>query len=152
MTTRLMTIKRTLLALALGIVTSCAQSENPTNIQEHAMNIVMEIDGIELPGTLNDSAAARDFAAMLPLTLTLEDYASTEKISDLPGKLSTVGSPSGTAAKAGDITYYAPWGNLAIFYKPFHHASGLIKLGSFDKGAQGLMFNGKKNVVIRVVE
>jgi len=82
-----------------------------------------------LAGTLNDSAAAHDFAAMLPLTLTLSDFHSTEKIADLPGALRTTGSPSGTAARAGDITYYAPWGNLAIFYRDFGHSDGLIALG-----------------------
>ena len=115
---------------------------------ETTMKIVFEFDDIQLPATLNNSAAARDFAALLPLTLTLDDYASTEKISDLPGKLSTTGSPSGTSAKAGDITYYAPWGNLAIFYKPFRHSEGLIKLGNFDNGAEGLEFKGKKVVKI----
>ena len=32
------------------------------------------------PLNLNDSAAAQDFAARLPLTLTLKDYAGIEKI------------------------------------------------------------------------
>jgi hypothetical protein len=36
---------------------------------------------------------SRDFAALLPLTLTLKDYAATEKISDLPKRLSTDGAP-----------------------------------------------------------
>ena len=65
---------------------------------------------------------------MLPLTLTLKDYAGTEKISDLPRKLSTQGAPSGSDPSVGDITLYAPWGNLAIFYRDFGYASGLIIL------------------------
>lgn len=36
-------------------------------------------------GMLYDTVTARDFASLLPLTL--EDYAKTEKISDLPRKL-----------------------------------------------------------------
>ncbi|MFC9056713.1 cyclophilin-like fold protein [Streptomyces sp. NPDC057074] len=83
---------------------------------------------------MNDSAAARDFATLLPLTLTLNDHAGTEKISDLPKKLSTEGSPSGTAAKAGDLALYAPWGSLAIFYTDFPHSEGLVKLGEFTEG------------------
>lgn len=46
---------------------------------------------------------------LLPLTLTLEDYASTEKISDLPKRLSTQGAPAGIDPSVGDVTYYAPW-------------------------------------------
>lgn len=40
------------------------------------------------PATLDDTETTKDFASLLPLPLTLEDYASTEKISDLPRKLS----------------------------------------------------------------
>ena len=69
------------------------------------------------------------------LTLTLADYAATEKVSDLPRKLATAGAPAGTAASAGDITYYAPWGNLALFYRSFGYAAGLARLGRIDAGA-----------------
>ncbi|WP_275166559.1 cyclophilin-like fold protein [Citrobacter koseri] len=55
-----------------------------------------------------------------------------EKISDLPDRLSTTDSPEGTAAKKGDITIYAPWGNLAIFYRTHGYASGLITLKQLD--------------------
>jgi hypothetical protein len=93
------------------------------------MDIQIATGDITLAATLNDSAAARDFAAMLPLRLTLSDFHNTEKIADLPGRLTTTGTPSGTSGKAGDITYYAPWGNLAIFYRDFGHSDGLISLG-----------------------
>ena len=75
---------------------------------------------------------ARDFASLRPLALTLTDYAATEKVSDLPRKLSTRGAPAGTAASAGDIMHYAPWGNLAQFYRGARHADGLVRLGRFD--------------------
>lgn len=87
---------------------------------------------------LNDNKAASDFIALLPLRLTLEDYAGTEKISNLPKRLSTTGSPDGTKASIGDITYYAPWGNLAIFYRDFGFANGLIKLGRIESGTEKL--------------
>jgi hypothetical protein len=102
------------------------------------MKIRLDVDGTSLTATLDDSEAARDFASLLPLTLTLADYASTEKISDLPRKLSTTGAPAGTAASAGDVAYYAPWGNLALFYRDFDYSSGLVKLGRLDAGADVL--------------
>ena len=80
------------------------------------MKISIEIDGRVVTGTLDDSAAASDFASLLPLMLSMKDYASTEKISDLPRRLSPQGAPAGLDPSVGDITYYAPWGNLAIFY------------------------------------
>ncbi|HEI8867930.1 TPA: hypothetical protein SLG40_003475 [Serratia odorifera] len=94
------------------------------------LNII--IDGHTSTATLNHSQASKDFVALLPLTLTLQDYAATEKISDLPSRLTVSDSPAGTAARKGDITFYAPWGNLALFYQDHGYASGLIQLGQFD--------------------
>jgi hypothetical protein len=102
------------------------------------MKIRLIVEEASLIATLDDTDSARDFASLLPLTLTLADYASTEKISDLPRKLSTTGAPAGATASAGDIAYYAPWGNLALFYRDFAYSSGLVKLGSIDTGADVL--------------
>jgi hypothetical protein len=88
-----------------------------------------------IPATLNDSKAAQDFASLLPLSLTLEDYASTEKVSDLPRRLSTDGAPPGFDPSVGDIAYYAPWGNLAIYYRDFEYSTGLVSLGTLASGA-----------------
>ena len=74
------------------------------------MKIRLDVGETPLTATLDDTETTKGFASLLPLTLTLEDYASTEKISELPRKLSTKGAPPGTAASAGDVTYYAPWG------------------------------------------
>ncbi|WP_205827220.1 cyclophilin-like fold protein [Microbacterium excoecariae] len=85
-----------------------------------------------LSATLGAGAAARDFLALLPLRLTLADFHGIEKVADLPAALSTEGEPAGTAAEIGDIALYAPWGNLAIFYRPFPRSAGLVRLGAFD--------------------
>ena len=78
---------------------------------------------------LDDSDAARDFAALLPIELKLSDYNSTEKVADLPRRLVTDSAPEGVDPAVGDITYYAPWGNLAIFYRDFGYSRGLVRLG-----------------------
>ncbi|MFJ9380936.1 cyclophilin-like fold protein [Streptomyces sp. NPDC101455] len=108
---------------------------------EATMKIQLTLDGATHPATLNDSPAARDFFDQLPLELTLRDFASSEKISDLPNRLSTAQAPEGTTAKAGDLTYYAPWGNLAIFYHDAPHAPGLVSLGRLDSGLADLARN-----------
>jgi hypothetical protein len=72
-----------------------------------SMKIHLNIEGA---ATLDDSATARDFAALLPLRLKLDDYAATETISDLSKHLSTPGAPAGFEPSAGDLTYYSPWG------------------------------------------
>lgn len=119
------------LMLALNTIFPAASIARHT--QENPMKLRIILDGKTITATLNDSQTSREFAALLPLTLKLNDYAGEEKISDLPGRLSTTGSPAGTAVKKGDITIYAPWGNLAIFYKPHGYVNGLIKLGQLDE-------------------
>ena len=106
--------------------------------REEAMQIRIKTDQTALTARLEDSAAARDFAAMLPLNLTLKDYASTEKVADLPRKLSTDGAPDGIDPEPGDIAYYAPWGNLALYYRDFGYSRGLVRLGRIETGAEQL--------------
>ena len=108
---------------------------------EQTMQIQIEsvAQNIRITATLADNATARDFYALLPLKLNMRDYASSEKIADLPRSLSTQDAPSGYAAKRGDLTYYAPWGNLAVFYKNYSGtASGLIYLGKINSGMEHL--------------
>ena len=96
--------------------------------------------------TLDNNESARQFAALLPLNLVLKDYAATEKIADLPGALSTKGAPEGYKPSAGDISYYAPWGNLAIFHKDFSFSSGLVRLGRLDSGLEAMRRPGPVSV------
>ncbi len=99
------------------------------------MDIRILVADTELQGTLDNTPTARDFADLLPLTLTLSDFHATEKVADLPRGLDTSAAPAGTAAEAGDITYYAPWGNMAIFTRDFRHSPGLVHLGTLEPAA-----------------
>lgn len=112
------------------------------------MKIAIVAGDRTLSATLNRSDAARAFAAMLPLTLTLEDYAATEKIADLPGKLPVDGGPDGFEPSAGDIAYYAPWGNLAIFHRGARYAAGLVAQGTVDADVALLARKGALQVTI----
>ncbi len=112
------------------------------------MKIRLTVNDKIINATLADNPSARDFLALLPLSLTLKDYASTEKISDLPKKLTTQNAPAGFDPGVGDITYYAPWGNLAIFYRDFGYSAGLIKLGHIDAGMEALNISGPMQVTI----
>jgi len=112
------------------------------------MKIRLTVDGHSMTATLIDSPTSRDFINLLPLTLTLEDYASTEKIAYLPRKLSEEGAPAGVDPAVGDITYYVPWGNLALFYRDFGYAKGLIKLGHIDDDMAAFNVSGSVKVTI----
>jgi hypothetical protein len=100
------------------------------------LDITLRLVDTELTATLVDSETTRDFLSLLPLELTLSDFRETEKISDLPRQLSTAGAPEGH--EVGDITYYAPWGNLAIFYEGGEYSRGLVRLGRIDSDIEAL--------------
>jgi hypothetical protein len=124
------------------------KSPSPTISDASTMKIRLTVNGRSITATLIDSPTTRDFIILLPLTLTLEDYAGTEKIAYLSRKLSEEDAPEGYEPSVGDITYYAPWGNLALFYKDFGYAKGLIKLGSIDEGVN--VFNVPGSVTVTV--
>ena len=121
----------------------------PSMTQIATMKVQLELEGAVLSVVLEDSAAARDFASMLPLTLTLED-AATEKIAHLPRKLSTKDAPPGIDPEVGDITYYAHWGKLAISTRTaVGYSAGLVKLGRVDSGVATLQRRGPLRVTLR---
>lgn len=98
---------------------------------------------------LDHSPSARDFVEQLPLKLSLKDYAGTEKIADLPRKLTREGAPAAVTPVKGDVTFYAPWGNLAIFYRDGHHSPGLIRLGRIEGDLAALSVRDTVEVTIR---
>ncbi|MGH8242091.1 MAG: cyclophilin-like fold protein [Steroidobacteraceae bacterium] len=138
----------TLHACGSGVSAALPTASRPQ--QETLMKIRMDVDGQVVLATLDNSAPARDLAALLPLSLTLTDYARIERIADLPRKLSLEGTAAGVAGMQGDITFYAPWGNLAILVadgdgKP---ARGLVRLGRIESGLPALQRSGPLSVRI----
>ena len=101
--------------------------------------------------TLYDNPSAHDFASMLPLDLSIDDYAHNEKIAYLPRKLTEDGSGPFTNEAPGDLCYYAPWGNLAFFYGSYRYSRGLIRLSRLDNGFEPLLTRGKFPLRIRSV-
>ena len=147
------------IAMALGINQN---SENEklynNNINEddeenmEKARIKLTVNGNEIFVRLDDNVASKELLEMLPLTLTFEDFNSTEKIATLPSELSTEGLPSGYTPKVGDFSYYAPWGNLSIFYEDFRYSNSLYKLGTIESGTEILgNMNGNFEVTIERV-
>jgi hypothetical protein len=135
-----------------GGPTASATSREASHQRTTVMKISIKIQDKVITAALVDNATSRDFVSLLPISLTLEDYAATEKISDLPRRLSTEGAPAGSNPSIGDIAYYSPWGNLAIFYRDFRYSSGLIKLGKIDSGIEALNVPGSAKMTIELIE
>ena len=127
--------------------------ENTEATESSNVKIIMTINGEEIIATMYDNSTSRDFISMLPLTLTFEDHNKTEKISYLPRDVTTEDAPDGFDPSIGDLTLYAPWGNLAIFYNDFDYSSGLISLGRIDSGIETLAgMNGEFAVTVEILE
>lgn len=60
------------------------------------------------------------------------------KIAYLPSPLTTQGEPDSFDPSPGDLCYYAPWGNICIFYRDFRNSSSLVSLGKLDSDIQWL--------------
>jgi len=54
----------------------------------------------------------------------------------------------GCTPSAGDLSYYAPSGNLAILHRGFAYSSGLIRLGHLETGLDAMRKAGSLTVVL----
>lgn len=115
------------------------------------VKVRITLQNTSLVATLADNATASDFIAMLPLTLTMRDYNQVEKVSELPGKLSIEGAPAGTDPRPGDIAYYAPLGNLVLYYGDLGYTSGVVNLGRVEGDVTVLRDREPRRVTIEVV-
>ncbi len=122
----------------LALVLTLAGAFPRAALAGEQMEIRLLVGGEVLSARLEDNPTSRDFARLLPLTLMMKDYNGTEKIGNPPRTLATEGAPDGFDPSVGDITLYAPWGNLAIFYRDFSWSRGLICLGRITSGLEKL--------------
>lgn len=101
-----------------------------------------------------DNPTSRDFVSRLPLTLTFEEFSGREKISYLPERLTTDGSP-GSAPRNGDLIYFVPWGNLGFFYNADPGSSAdddVITIGTVESGMDQLDRLEQRQVTAEVIE
>jgi len=108
------------------------------------------IGGTSIEATLADSDAARDFATLLPLTLSMNDLFRREKFAALPRAISEQGKRTHDYA-VGTIGYWPPGPDLAIFYR--HDGEriptpGLIVIGKIKTGVEALSVRGTISATI----
>ncbi|GAA4479662.1 cyclophilin-like fold protein [Rhodococcus olei] len=99
------------------------------------MQIRLRIGGAEATARLYDNATARDFASLLPATITLHDLGGREKAGALPRDLADGQGQSGY--RAGQIGYWSPSSDLAIYYREdgFRIPSpGIVMIGEIETG------------------
>ncbi|WP_273212020.1 cyclophilin-like fold protein [Helicobacter rodentium] len=121
--------KYTFLYLLFALLTQCALGKDLRGELEEQMQIQMQFQGKSFVLSLENNAIAKDFYALLPLALSFSDYVGKEKIARLEKSLNAQESGEYNP-QSGDFFYFAPWGNVGIFYAKQPPYKGLIKLGA----------------------
>ena len=114
-----------------------AAEESTETEQETARRIRVTAGETVVVYELNDSQAARDLWEQLPLTVEAEDYSTNEKIFYPPEELDTDGAPPASGG-AGVLAYYAPWGDVVMFYDSFGENGSLYELGRAVSGIESI--------------
>lgn len=104
-------------------------------MNETSLQILVESDTQQIVFRLNDSSAAKSLYRQLPLTVSVENYGNNEKIFYPPEKLSTADTPI-AQGPAGILAYYAPWGDVVMFYGSCDGFESLYQLGEAISGGE----------------
>jgi hypothetical protein len=118
-----MRMKQALLIAAVAIIAAGCEAQEETGMW-------MTIGERRFAITLTDNAAARAFAAQLPLTLDMEELNGNEKHAELPKALPADASRPGTI-RNGDLMLYGTE-TLVVFYSTFQSSYSYTRLGSVD--------------------
>jgi hypothetical protein len=116
-------------------------------IERKASRLWMSIGERRFPVTLADTAAARAFAAQLPLTLRMEDLNGNEKHATLPKALPANASRPGTL-RNGDLMLYGT-DTLVVFYMTFDSPYSYTRIGRLDDPAGLPRAVGSREVQVR---
>jgi hypothetical protein len=129
-------------------------SPAPERTQNGEAKINITIDGQQFQATLADSAAARDLAAQLPVTIDMRDHGGVEKTGPLPMPLSMDGQRDGADPDVGDVGYYAPSNDFVLYYGDQSYYEGIAVLGRLYDGAAPRLsqLRGSVTAVIKLVE
>lgn len=112
--------------------TSTTRNDTP---EEDRVKIQITIGDQPIDATLNESAAARDLVAQLPVRISMVDHGGVEKTGRLPSPLSLAGQPDGADPDVDDLGYYAPGHDLVLYYGDQSYFPGIVILGQLDGDA-----------------
>ena len=119
-----------------------SQPQETTSIEMEESNVETNQISVTCGDTqvvyeLNDSPAAQSLLSQLPLTVEVEDFSTNEKVFYPPQELDTSDTPLAEGG-AGTLAYYAPWGDVVLFYDSFSANSSLFELGEAVSGAEDI--------------
>ena len=119
-----------------------SQPQETTSIEMEESNVETNQISVTCGDTqvvyeLNDSPAAQSLLSQLPLTVAVEDFSTNEKVFYPPQELDTSDTPLAEGG-AGTLAYYAPWGDVVLFYDSFSANGSLFELGEAVSGVENI--------------
>lgn len=147
-------MSRLVCALAFSVMTgfSLAQAQSRASVVGTVVRFTAGSASVDV--TIGeDNPTVRDFLSLLPLTMTLEEFAGREKIGYFSRKLTVKGS-RGSDPEDGDLIYFVPWGNLGFYY----NASGIgysdqtIHIGKYRATPAELAQFEEKPVTVEIIK
>ena len=120
-----------------------SQPQETTSIDEteeenvETSQISVTCGDLQVVYALNDSPAAQSLLSQLPLTVEVENFSTNEKVFYPPQELDTTDTPLAEGG-AGTLAYYAPWGDVVLFYDSFSANGSLYGLGEAGSGAESI--------------
>ncbi|KQP81835.1 cyclophilin-like fold protein [Aeromicrobium sp. Leaf291] len=164
-----------LVLLVAGVLTACSSAEGPASpssapapstrapsgapsearseSEDTGTRIRIGFEGGQVEATVLDTPAGRDLVAQLPLELDMSDHGGVEKTGPLPRELSTDGEPTGADPDVGALGYYAPYGDLVLYYGDQSYFDGIVVLGRMEEGFDALgRIDGNVSVRVEALE
>lgn len=126
-------------AILIFGIGGCGSLENEETalMEETGMKISVKSSEYEIIYELNGSGAACDLLEQLPLTVETEPFSNNEITFYPPEELNTGNTPLGSG-EAGTLAYYAPWGDVVMFYAPCSPNNSLFELGKAVSGEENV--------------
>ena len=143
-----------LMAVGASSDASSLNPERASSERSQNMKIKIKIADKIVTAALLDNETARDFIALLPLNLSMNDLFGREKFGNLPKVLSEKG-PRTHSYEVGDIAYWSPAHDVAIYYRQDGESipsPGIIKIGKIDAGTEAFNVAGSAKVTIELAK
>ncbi len=141
----------------LGSMLRLLRCAVPGNIRSFGAGSPEDPDPNGVPtvtATLNNSDAARDLAAMLPLSIQMDDHLRREKTGVIPKRLSER-TPGSRTYERGDLGYWRPRNTFVIFYRQDGleiPGPGIVLLGKLESGAEFFDVPGRVKVDVELIK
>ncbi len=114
-----------------------AENQTENEAEEEIMKISVKSAEYEIIYELNNSTAAKALYEQLPLTIEAEPFSSNEMTFYPRQKLDTTSTPL-SSGEAGTLSYYAPWGDVVMFYDYCDPNGSLYGLGEVVSGKENI--------------